>query len=177
MPEFRYRARNRVCLAAAVPAIGCGGTAGIKPESGAASESNRGGDRAAGAGVAAGAHAVGTTEVETSVGARPSGTEMAGGEHDRGAAEAGRFGGSAQEAAEDGAVHRTAGACRRAEPGVVRGLQGLVSHRGWRAHRSAYDQRRAQPLSAALPGGGEDGHGASAGDLRSGVSAVWIAAS
>ena len=34
----------------------------------------------------------------------------------------------------------------------------------------------AQPLSAALPGGGQDGHGAGASHLRSGVSRVWITA-
>ena len=42
----------------------------------------------------------------------------------------------AEKAAQDGALHATAGACRRAEPGVVRGFQGLVSHRGRGADRS-----------------------------------------
>ena len=36
--------------------------------------------------------------------------------------------------------------------------------------------RRAQPLSLALPGGGQDGHGASASHFRSSVSPVWITA-
>src|SRR5579872_1788158 len=74
MPELRDRARNRVCLVAAVPASGDGWTGGAEPESGAASESNCGGDRAAGVGVAAGAHALGTAQVEARAGARPPAT-------------------------------------------------------------------------------------------------------
>src|SRR6266480_3498471 len=62
------------------------------------------------------------------------------------------------------------GARRGTQPGVVRGFQGLVSHRRRPARRSADHLRRPQPLSAALPGGGEDGHGAGASHLRSGVS-------
>ena len=34
---------------------------------------------------------------------------------------------------------------------------------------------RAQPVSVALPGGGQDGHGAGAGDLRSDIPRVWPA--
>src|ERR1035441_4407148 len=145
-------------MAATVSAMGSDWAGGAKPDRTPAPEPDGSGDRAHGAGVAAGARALGTAEVEARVGTRPVGASLAGGEYDRGVAEAGRAGGGAQEAAQNDALQRTAGACRWAEPGVVRGLQGLVSHGERRTHRSADDQRRAQPLLVALSSGGEDGH-------------------
>jgi len=74
---------------------------------------------------------------------------------------------------------------RRTEPyteplahaaGVVRGFQRLVPYWRWRAHRSADHHGRLQPISFALPDGGEDGHVTGAGHLRSGVSRVRNAA-
>ena len=63
----------------------------------------------------------------------PAAATLAGGEYDRRVAEARRVGGGAQAAAADCTLHGAAGACRRPQPGVVRGLQRLVPHRRWRA--------------------------------------------
>ena len=93
------------------------------------------------------------------------GSTVAGGEHHWGAAEARGAGGRAQEATAHGAVHATAGPCRWLQSGVVRRFQGMVSQRQRRAHRSIDHLGCLQPLSAALPGGGEDQHGAGASDL------------
>ncbi len=41
----------------------------------------------------------------------------------------------------------------------------LVTDRGWGTHRSADHLRCAQPVSVALLGGGENGHGQGAGDF------------
>ncbi len=84
--------------------------------------------------------------------------------------EACRSGGCAQEAAPDRALYAAFAACSGVEPCVVCRLQGLVQERGWNPHRPADDHRRLQPLPAALAGGGEDRHGASASHLRGGVS-------
>ncbi|PYV94519.1 MAG: hypothetical protein DMG89_25025 [Acidobacteria bacterium] len=77
----------------------------------------------------AGAHALGAAEAETDSGAGSAGTALAGGEHHGRDAAAGRLGGAAPQAAANRALHPTAGARRGTQPGVVRGLQGLVSHR------------------------------------------------
>src|SRR5664279_1026973 len=58
---------------------------------------------------------------------------------------------------------------------VVCRFQGVVSQRRWRAYRSVDHLGCLQPLPVALPGGGEDEHGAGASDLRSRVSRVWLA--
>src|SRR6266446_1277422 len=68
-----------------------------------------------------------------------------------------------QEARAHRPVQRAASACGRTESRVVRGFQGLVPHRRWRAHRSADHLRRAQPVSVTRPGRREDRHGQSAG--------------
>src|SRR5216684_164550 len=76
-----------------------------------------------------------------------------------------RYQSGGEATAEDAPLHPAVrvGAC--AQPGVVRGLQGLVPHRRWRAHRSVDHHRRLQSVSAALPGGGKDGPSAGAGHL------------
>ena len=63
--------------------------------------------------------------------------------------------------AERAAVRRVPGGQR----GVVRGLQGLVPHGRWSQVHAVDDQRRAQPVSAAVPGPGRINrvhHGAAA---------------
>jgi two-component system, chemotaxis family, CheB/CheR fusion protein len=56
------------------------------------------------------------------------------------------------------ALPRASGACGGVQPGVVCRLQGLVPPRGRDAHRRFDHQRCLQPLSAALPVGGEGRH-------------------
>ena len=127
-----------------------------------------------GAGASPGAHDVGTTQAEADSGA--------------GAA------GSAWPATSTmGEIVKRAGLVvqrrkrRRTEPYTEPLAHAVESNRVWcadfkgwfarrrNAHRSADDQRCLQPLSAALPGGGEDRHGAGAGHLRGGVPRVWAA--
>ena len=90
---------------------------------------------------------------------------MAGGQHDRSAAEAIRDDRWAKETVQDATVHPATGTCGWSQSVMVCGFQRLVSQREWGADRSLDDNGCAQPVSAALPGGGEDGHGTSAGDL------------
>src|SRR5439155_4348256 len=141
-------------LAATIPDARSDGTGGTGPGGAASSQSDVGGDRAADFGSAAGAYALGAAEAEADSGARPTGTALAGGEHHGRDAAAGRLGGAAPQAAANCAVYPASGARRGTQPGVVRGFQGLVSHRRRPARRSADHLRRPQPLSAALPGGG-----------------------
>ncbi len=146
------------------------GAAGLREHSRAARRHRNqmpedGGDRAAGVGAAAGAYALGTAEAQAHSGARRARAKLAGGQHHRSAAAARRFGGAAQEARAHSPVHRAAGACRWTQPRVVRGFQGLVPHRGRRAHRSPDDFGCAQPVPVALSSGGENRHGQSAGPV------------
>src|SRR5271165_7219098 len=68
-------------MAAAVSGAGAGRAAGEKPGSAESSPPDTRGDRSGGAGVAAGAHALGTTQAETNPGARPTGESLAGEQH------------------------------------------------------------------------------------------------
>ena len=121
----------------------------------------------------------GTAQAEADSGAGPAGSRgthevaRAGDQHDGRDRKACRAGGRAPEASPDRALHGATGARGGVEQGVVRRLQGLVQERRRDAHRSADDYRCVQPLSAALAGGGEDGYGAGAVDLRGGVPRVW----
>ncbi len=81
----------------------------------------------------------------------------------------------APPAAADPALQRTVGPRGRAQPGVVRGLQGVVSLRQRRALRPLDDQRRVQPVFVALPSRGKGRRGTRAGNLRGGISGMWIA--
>ena len=148
---------------------------GSSPGSATTSQPDAGGNRGSGAGVAARAHELGAAQVEARARARGTAAAVAGGEHHRRDGGAGRVGGGAAKAAARAALHAAVcvGGC--AEPGVVRGFQGMVSHRGRRAHRSADDHRRLQPLSVALPACGEDGLRARAGDFRGCVSRMRAA--
>ncbi len=58
---------------------------------------------------------------------------LASGEQHRRPAAAGRIGTSAAEAETDTAVYPAVAACRSTESGLVRGLQRMVSHPGWRS--------------------------------------------
>src|ERR1035441_1443924 len=130
------------------------------------------GGRRGGAGAAAGAHALGRAQTESVSGVEAAGGELAGGKYDRRDAATRGSGGRAQDTAQGAAVHATVRRRAGAESALVRGFQRLVSHRGRRTDRSADRDGCMQPVFAALPGGGEDGHGAGASDFRSGVSRV-----
>src|SRR5712664_4838500 len=118
--DLRHRAGDRLLLAAAVPAGRAGGAAGPKPGARASSESDAGADRRGGDRAAARAHEMGSAETKTSIGAGSSADAVAGGEHHRCDAGAGRVGGAAQEKATRAALHATVCSSRWAEPGLVR---------------------------------------------------------
>ena len=98
-----------------------------------------------------------------------------GGEHDWSDAEPRRVDAPSDKAAAGGALHAAVCIIGGAQRRVVRRLQGLAAQRRWGAHRSADHHRHLQPLSSALPGGGEDRQRAGAGDLRSRIPRVWPA--
>src|SRR5712692_5712520 len=133
-------------MVTALPRGGSSRADGAQPRRAPASQPDAGGARADGAGVAAGAHALGTAEAEAHSRAGRARTKLARGQQHRSAAAARRFGGATPEARAHRPVQRAAGACGRTQPRVVRGFQGLVPHRRRRAHRSANHLRRGQPV-------------------------------
>src|SRR5260370_9637235 len=135
---------------AAPLSAGGGSSAGSgQPCTASTSQPDATGDRRASAGLTAGPHALGAKKAEGGAGARVGGTELAGGEHDGNDVRARGVGGGAEATAEDAPLHPAVrvGAC--AQPGVVRGLQGLVPHRRWRAHRSVDCAMRIAPRPKA----------------------------
>ena len=133
---------------------------------------------AGGAGVAAGAHALGAAQAEAGAGARRSPPRAWPAASTIGAMlEREGLSDRAQAAAQVRALQPSRSPQRRTPNRVwCADFKGWFRTQRWRAHRSADHQRCAQPLSAALPGGGEDRHGAGAGHLRGGVSRVRDAA-
>jgi len=100
----------------------------------------------------------------------------AGQEHDPRLAAQGGADALATAAASLPAVCFALGGGERAQFGVVRRLQGLVSDRRRAARRSLHDQRCDEPLSVALRGGGQARRGALPPGVRGGVLRVRPAA-
>ena len=100
------------------------------------------------------------------------GEELAGGQYDRRVVTGRRAGGAAQEAAAGRSLHAPVCRSRHAQPRLVRRFPGLEAHARWDAHRSADHHGCLFALSAALSGGGEDGHAAGASDFRSSVPGI-----
>src|SRR3974390_1654495 len=148
--------RDRLCVAAALSPAGSRRAGGVEPGAAASSQPDAAGHRRSGAGSAPGAYAAGAAQAEADPGARSAGTIMAGDQHHRGDRQPCRAGGGAAHAAQNRTLQRTAPACRGVQPRLVRRLQGLVEERRRSAHRSVDHQRCLEPLSAALPGGGEN---------------------
>src|ERR1700686_572379 len=98
MPAVRDRPRDRLCLAAPVPARRSGRAGGTQSCRAPAWQPDAGGHRADGLGAAPGAYALGPQKAPVGAPTRRAGAPLAGHQHHRGAAEAGRSSGGAQEA-------------------------------------------------------------------------------
>src|SRR6266446_8987943 len=79
---------DRVCVVTALPRGGSSRAGGAQPRHAPAQQPDAGGARADGAGVAAGAHALGAAQAQAHSGARRAGAQLADRQHHRGVAEA-----------------------------------------------------------------------------------------
>ena len=157
--RYSVSRKDRLQMAAALPAAELGRFAGPLPGAATPSRSDRGRDRARDSRSAGAAQSLGCGHLEGAAAAKAARRGMAGGEHDRKSAATTR----SERAPTTPAPRRTdpaaADARQAAQPGLVRRLQRLVSHPRRPALRSLNDLGRGQPLPVAVPGGDETGRG------------------